>query len=91
MYMIITRINLYSESVAYEWGPSNGKGGVIRFTYPADKRPDTNSDLLSLGFITPSIDAVLARIGSHHDGDRDFIQLEIVRCSIVKCSVGPIN
>ena len=73
---------LYStlESVAYEWG--SGNGGVIRFTYPSDKRPDTNSDLLSLGFITPSIDAVLARIDSHHDSDRDFIQLEIVRSNI---------
>ena len=70
-------ISTLEESVAYEWG--SGKGGVVKFTYPADKRPDTNSDLLSLGFITPSIDAVLARIDSHHDSDHDFIQLEIVR------------
>ena len=65
------------DSVAYEWG--SGKGGVVRFTYPTDKRPDTNSDLLTLGFITPSIDAVLVRIDGHHDSDHDFIQLEIVR------------
>ncbi len=70
--------------MAFEW-PSLKKGGVVRYTYPADKRPDTNSDLLSLvhihhfdanffylflihilqGFITPSFDAVLARIDSH--------------------------
>ena len=73
---MLNSLNL-PESVAYEWG--SGNGGVIRFTYPTNKRPDTNSDFLSLGFITPSIDAVLARIDSHHDSDHDFIQLEIVR------------
>ncbi len=53
-----------SESVAYEW-PSLKQGGVVRYTYPSDKRPDTSADLLSLGFITPSIDAVLARVDGH--------------------------
>jgi hypothetical protein len=51
---------------------------VIRYVYPADKRPDTNSELLSLGFITPSFDAILARIDSHQGSDHDYIQLEIV-------------
>ncbi len=83
---VCQRLFSRAESVAFEW-PSLKKGGVVRYTYPADKRPDTNSDLLSLvhihhfdakyqffslllihilqGFITPSFDAVLARIDSH--------------------------
>ncbi len=61
-------VAVISESVAFEW-PSHKQGGVVRYTYPADKRPDTNSDMLSLGFITPSFDAVLARVDSHSDGN----------------------
>ncbi|QQP41500.1 Neurexin3like, partial [Caligus rogercresseyi] len=42
-------------------------------------RPDTNEDTLSLGIITPSFDAVLARIDSFRDSSKpgDYMQLEI--------------
>ena len=62
--------------MAYEY---LGNGGSVMYTYPADRRPDTNMDLLSLGFITPSFDAVLARVDSHPDQSQDYLQLEIVR------------
>jgi hypothetical protein len=61
--------------VSYEWGL---KGGTISFRYPSDKRPDTSRDVLSLGFITPSFDAVLMRIDSHPGATNDYLQLEIV-------------
>ena len=49
------------------------------YYYPEEKRPDTKDDLLSLGFITPSIDAVLVRIDSQGgDMHNDYLQLEIV-------------
>ena len=54
------------------------KGGSITFKYPSDKRPDTSRDVLSLGFITPSFDAVLMRIDSHPGATNDYLQLEIV-------------
>lgn len=77
---------LFAEAVAYEWGD---KGGVMEYTYPADKRPDTSEDVLSLGFISPSFDAVLVRIDSDPkmrvDDDpnknNDYLQLEIVSVS----------
>ena len=60
----------------YEW---YNTGGTIRYIYPQEKRPDTKDDLLSLGFITPSIDAVLVRIDSQGgDMHSDYLQLEIV-------------
>jgi hypothetical protein len=61
--------------VSYEWGL---KGGTITFKYPSDKRPDTSRDILSLGFITPSFDAVLMRIDGHPGATNDYLQLEIV-------------
>ena len=61
--------------MAYEWGPG---GGTVTYRYPSDRRPDTNSDLLSMGFITPSFDAILARIDSQPGQHHDFLQLEIV-------------
>ena len=64
-----------AEAVAYEWGVS---GGVMKYTYPSDKRPDTSDDVLSLGFISPSFDAVLVRIDSDPKLNNDYLQLEIV-------------
>ena len=61
------------ESIAYEWGR---KPGLIRFTYPFDKRPDTRVDMLSLGFITPLQNAVLVRVDSQ--ASNDYIELEVV-------------
>ena len=60
----------------YEWQKA---GGTITYYYPEEKRPDTKDDLLSLGFITPSFDAVLVRIDSQGgDMHNDYLQLEIV-------------
>ena len=65
-----------SDSVVYEW---YGSGGTVTYYYPEEKRPDTKDDLLSLGFITPSLDAVLVRIDSQGgDMHNDYLQLEIV-------------
>ncbi len=73
---ISLNIMSFADSVAYQWGVN---GGVIRYVYPPERRPDTSEDLLSLGFITPSFDAVLARIDSLQQGkEHDYIQLEIV-------------
>ena len=62
-----------SESVAYEWGP---KPGLIRYYYDIKKRPDTQVDALSLGFITPLQNAVLLRVDSATTND--YLELEIV-------------
>ena len=64
-----------AEAVAYEWGVN---GGVMKYTYPSDKRPDTSEDVLSLGFISPSFDAVLVRVDSDPKMNNDYLQLEIV-------------
>ena len=66
----------FLDSVVYEW---QNVGGTITYYYPEEKRPDTKDDLLSLGFITPSFDAVLVRIDSQGgDMHNDYLQLEIV-------------
>jgi len=64
------------ESVAYEWGPS--KPGLIRYTYDPKKRPDTQVDAMSLGFITPLENAVLLRVDS--GTTNDYLEMEIVSC-----------
>ena len=66
---------IFPEAVAYEWGAN---GGMIKYSYPTDKRPDTSEDVLSLGFISPSFDAVLIRVDSDPKINNDFLQLEIV-------------
>ena len=54
------------------------------YYYPEEKRPDTKDDILSLGFITPSFDAVLVRIDSQGgDLHNDYLQLEIVSFLLV--------
>lgn len=82
--------NFFLESVSYEWGI---KGGTITFKYPSDKRPDTSRDVLSLGFITPSFDAVLMRIDSHPGATNDYLQLEIVSYILIefKCKADMIK
>jgi hypothetical protein len=72
-------ISLPSDSVAYEWGDA---GGVVSYRYAHDRRPDTNEDVLSLGFITPAYDAILVRVDSHPDLNHDFLQMELVRCML---------
>ena len=64
------------ESVVYEW---YGNGGTITYYYPAEKTPETKDDFLVLGFITPSLDAILVRISSQgRDMHNDYLQLEII-------------
>ena len=63
--------------MTYEW--YGKEGGTVMYYYPEEKRPDTKDDILSLGFITPSFDAVLVRIDSQGgDLHNDYLQLEIV-------------
>ena len=61
------------ESVAYEW-PS--KPGLIRYYYHEDRRPDTRADVLSFGFISPLVNAVLLRIDS--EASNDYLEVEMV-------------
>lgn len=62
------------ESIAYEFGPNRG---IITYTFPEDRRPEMQEDIISLGFITTKSDAVLLRIIS--GTSNDYIELEIVR------------
>lgn len=62
-----------SESISYEFGPGTG---MITFTFPPDKMPDTKSDLVALGFITMADNGVLVRIDS--GTSNDYMELEIV-------------
>lgn len=49
---------------------------MIQYTFPAGKHPDTEEDVLALGFITMKSDAVLLRIES--STTQDYMELEIV-------------
>uniref|UniRef100_T1J5X7 Uncharacterized protein n=1 Tax=Strigamia maritima TaxID=126957 RepID=T1J5X7_STRMM len=69
---------LFAESSAYEFEPTHG---VITFTFPLDKRPDTKADLLALGFITNRDKATLVRIDSSNTND--FMELGIVDGNII--------
>ena len=66
---------LIAESVAYEWG-SKGRG-LIRYFYDDQKHPSTKVDVISLGFITPLENAVIARIDS--GTTQDYLEVDIVR------------
>ena len=51
----------------------------MTFQYPSDKLPDTKDDILTFGFITPSLDAVLFRVDSRGgESHNDYLQMEIV-------------
>ena len=64
---------LFSESVAFHWGP---KPGLIRYYFQEGNRPNTKSDSLSFGIITPLENAILLRIDSH--SNNDYLEFEIV-------------
>lgn len=68
------------ESVAYEFGTNRG---LIQYTFPAGKQPDTEEDQIALGFITTKNDAVLLRIES--STTQDYMELEIVSFSFFVC------
>lgn len=63
----------YDESVAYEFGSNKG---IIQYTFPVGKHPDTEEDSIALGFITTKLDAVLLRVESATT--QDYMELEIV-------------
>ena len=63
----------FSESVAFHWGP---KPGLIRYYFQEGNRPNTKSDILSFGIITPLENAILLRIDSH--SNNDYLEFEIV-------------
>ena len=63
----------FSESVAFHWGP---KPGLIRYYFQEGNRPNTKSDSLSFGIITPLENAILLRIDSH--SNNDYLEFEIV-------------
>lgn len=73
-----------AESVAYEIG---SKKGIIQYTFPAGKQPDTEEDSIALGFITTKADAVLLRIES--STTQDYMELEIVRGSHINSQSSP--
>ena len=70
---------ILSDSVTYEWSDRDGRGGTVTFQYPSDKLPDTKDDILTFGFITPGLDAVLFRVDSRGgESHNDYLQMEIV-------------
>ena len=64
---------LFSESVAFHWGP---KPGLIRYYFQEGNRPNTKMDTMSFGFITPLENAILLRIDSQ--SNNDYLEFEIV-------------
>ena len=59
--------------MAFHWGP---KPGLIRYYFQEGNRPNTKSDSLSFGIITPLENAILLRIDSH--SNNDYLEFEIV-------------
>ena len=61
--------------------------GLVKYHFPVSGLAlDTESDLLSLGLITPKSEAVIARVDSA--SSNDYLELEIVRknsISILDC------
>lgn len=72
----INWLNYFSipESVSYEFGPNRG---IITYTFPEERRPETQEDSIALGFMTTKSDAVLLRIIS--GTSNDYIEMYIVR------------
>ena len=84
---IFTSILTFADSVTYEWLLENcvrSRGAaLVTYEYPSDKLPDTKDDILTFGFITPSLDAVLFRVDSRGgESHNDYLQIEIVSANI---------
>lgn len=62
------------DSVAYEFG---SKHGVLIYSYPEERRPDSKSDILAFGFMTVQESALLIRVTSA--SSNDFLELSLVR------------
>lgn len=70
----------FSESIAYEFGATKG---LIQYTFPPGRQPDTEDDSIALGVITTKTDAVLLRIESSNT--QDYLEMEIVsKCKQLK-------
>lgn len=70
---VFDSLSFIPESVAFEWPQT--KPGVIIYNFPGNL-PDTRTDVLSLGFITPEDNVDIIRIdGKYSD---DYIDLDIV-------------
>ncbi|XP_065079227.1 neurexin 1 isoform X3 [Ochlerotatus camptorhynchus] len=63
----------YDESISYEFGTNKG---LIQYTFPPGRQPDTEEDNIALGFVTTKFDAVLLRIESLTT--QDYIEMEIL-------------
>ena len=61
------------QRLSYEWLT---KPGLIRYYYQMKREPDTSTDVMTLGFITPMANCVLIRVDSLGD---DYMQVEVVR------------
>lgn len=59
--------------MAYEFGPNKG---IIKYSFPTDKRPDVSEHTVALGFVTTRADAILLRILS--STSKDYLEIEIV-------------
>jgi len=66
------------ESTSLEW---LAKTGLVKYHFPPKSNPDTESDILSLGIITPQADAVVARVDS--SSSNDYMELEIIGGNVV--------
>ena len=56
--------------------------GLVKYHFPVSGLAlDTESDLLSLGLITPKSEAVIARVDSA--SSNDYLELEIVRRNLI--------
>ena len=67
-----------TESISYEFGNNRG---IIQYSFPPGRQPDTEADNIALGFVTTKSDAVLMRIESSTTAD--YIELEIVSFCII--------
>ena len=59
--------------MAYEFG---SKHGLLVYSYPEDRRPDSKSDIMTFGFITVQENAQLIRVTSA--SSTDFLELTLV-------------
>lgn len=61
-------------------------GGLIAFTWPANDRPSTRTDRLTVGFSTSLKDGILVRVDSA-PGLGDYLMLHIVSRPCAPCLV----
>jgi hypothetical protein len=75
--------NCSDESIAYKFGQGvggGGSGGLISYTFPEGKSPDTRRDTLTVGFVTQHEDAVIAKVESGNSSE--YLELELVQGNV---------